>query len=106
MSRSAATPIPAIRPLPVYRSVGRARADAIAFNNANAAAEMPYFFQEIFQLANALDTSGSDPANNPQPLFGGLTYNQALAMDHDGGASGIDKALKDFQLDAIVAPTD
>src|SRR5262249_13082233 len=28
-------------------------ADAIAFNNANAATEMPYFFQEIFQLSQA-----------------------------------------------------
>src|SRR5205807_1681246 len=65
---------------------GKTLADAIAFNNANAATEMPYFFQEIFQLADALDTSGSDPANNPQPLFGGLTYNQALTMDQDGGA--------------------
>ena len=81
-------------------------ADAIAFNNANAATEMPYFFQEIFQFSEAIDTSGSDPANNPQPLFGGLTYNQALAMDHDGGAKGIDAALAQFHLDAIVAPTD
>jgi amidase len=80
-------------------------ADAIAFNDANAATEMPYFFQEIFQFAQAMDTSGPDPGNNPQPIFGGLTYNQALAMDHDAGAS-LDKALSQFNLDAIVAPTD
>jgi amidase len=80
-------------------------ADAIAFNDANAATEMPYFFQEIFQFAQAMDTSGSDPGNNPQPLFGGLTYNQALGMDHDAGAS-LDAALSQFTLDAIVAPTD
>src|SRR5205823_10885333 len=55
---------------------GKTLADAIAFNNANAATEMPYFFQEIFELAEALDTSGPDPGNNPQPIFGGLTYNQ------------------------------
>ncbi|MEP6767192.1 MAG: amidase family protein, partial [Acidobacteriota bacterium] len=30
---------------------GKTLADAIAFNNANAATEMPYFFQEIFELA-------------------------------------------------------
>src|SRR5713226_5737989 len=44
-------------------------ADAIAFNNANAATEMPYFFQEIFELAQSMDTSGPDPGDNPQPIF-------------------------------------
>jgi amidase len=81
-------------------------ADAIAFNNANAAVEMPYFFQEIFQFAQAMDTSGADPGNNPQPIFGGLTYNQALAIDHNAGVNGIDAALSQFHLDAVVAPTD
>jgi amidase len=80
-------------------------ADAIVFNNANAATEMPYFFQEIFQFAQAMDTSGSDPANNPQPIFGGLTYNQALALDHNAGVA-LDNALHDNNLDAVVAPTD
>ncbi len=81
-------------------------ADAIAFNNANASTEMPYFFQEIFQLSEAMDTSGSNPGNNPQPIFGGLTYNQALALDHNAGVNGIDAALSQFGLDAVVAPTD
>jgi len=81
-------------------------ADAIAFNSAHASSEMPYFFQEIFELAQALNTSGSDPGNNPQPLFGGLTYNRALAIDHDAGVNGIDAALSQFHLDAVVAPTD
>ncbi len=81
-------------------------ADAIAFNNANAATEMPYFFQEIFELAQALDTSGPNPGDNPQPIFGGLTYNQALAIDHNAGMNGIDAALSQFNLDAVVAPTD
>jgi amidase len=81
-------------------------ADAIAFNNANASTEMPYFFQEIFQFAQAMDTSGPDPGNNPQPIFGGLTYNQALSIDHNAGVNGIDLALSKFNLDAIVAPTD
>jgi len=81
-------------------------ADAIAFNTVNTATEMPYFFQEIFQLAQSLNTSGSDPANNPQPVFGGLTYNQALALDHNAGVNGIDAALSQFRLDAVVAPTD
>src|SRR5262245_48891759 len=81
-------------------------ADAIAFDNANASTEMPYFFQEIFQLSQAMNTSGADPANNPQPIFGGLTYNQALALDHNAGVNGIDAALSSFTLDAVVAPTD
>src|SRR6184192_1651011 len=58
-------------------------ADAIAFNDAHAASEMPYFFQEIFQFAQSMDTSGPDPANNPQPAFGGMSYNEALKIDHD-----------------------
>ena len=57
-------------------------ADAIAFNDANAATEMPFFFQEIFELAEAMDTSSP---NAPQPIFGGLTYNQALQLDHNAG---------------------
>src|SRR5436305_4003879 len=61
---------------------GKTLADAIVFNNAHATSEMPYFFQEIFELANLMDTSGTDPANNPQPIFtskqfpNGQTYNQ------------------------------
>src|SRR5262249_14667651 len=85
---------------------GKTLADAIAFNNANAATEMPYFFQEIFEFAEAMDTSGATPGDNPQPLFGGLTYNQALQIDHNAGVNGIDLALSQFGLDAVVAPTD
>jgi amidase len=81
-------------------------ADAIAFNSANASTEMPYFFQEIFQLAESMDTSGPNPADNPQAAFNGMTYNQALAFDHNAGANGIDLALSQFHLDAVVAPTD
>jgi amidase len=81
---------------------GKTLADAIAFDDAHAAEEMPFFFQEIFQLAEALETG----AGAPQPIFGGLTYNQALVMDHNGGVNGIDAALRQFDLDAVVAPTD
>jgi len=81
-------------------------ADAIAFNSANASTEMPYFFQEIFQLAESMDISGPHPEDNPQDAFGGMTYNQALAIDHKAGANGIDAALSQFNLDAVVAPTD
>src|SRR5262249_48985271 len=81
---------------------GKTLADAIAFDNANAATEMPYFFQEIFDLAEALETG----ADTPQPIFGGLTYNQALAIDHNAGVNGIDAALSQCTRDAVVAPTD
>jgi amidase len=81
---------------------GKTLTDAIAFNNDNADAEMPFFEQEIFELANGLALG----PNDPQADFGGLTYNQALEIDRLAGVNGIDKALADFNLDAIVAPTD
>jgi amidase len=76
-------------------------ADAIAFNDANASVEMPFFLQEIFDFAQALERG----VDTPQPLFGGLTYNQALTIDHDAGVNGIDAALASFQLHAIATPT-
>jgi amidase len=81
---------------------GKTLADAIAFNNAHADTEMPYFFQEEFDLAESLAPGPDDP----QPAFGGMTYNQALAIDHNAGVNGIDAALSQFHLDAVVAPTD
>ena len=76
-------------------------ADLIAFNNAHAAQELPFFGQEIFELAQ---TFSSDP-NATQPL--GISYNSAIAADKLFGATeGIDKLLTDNNLDAIVAPTD
>ena len=35
-----------------------------------------------------------------------LTYNQALAIDKKSGVDGIDKALSQFHLDAVVSITD
>ena len=81
---------------------GKTLADAIAFNNANAAAEMPFFGQDIFESAQSL----APGVNDPQPAFGGLSYNQALEIDRLAGVNGVDKALAMYQLDAIVAPTD
>ncbi len=76
--------------------------DAIAFNTAHAAQEMPFFGQEIFELAQLFDVT--DP-NALQPL--GLSYNQSLAMDRQFGATeGIDLLLQQNNLQAIVAPTD
>lgn len=82
---------------------GKTLADAIAFNIANASTEMPFFGQEIFELAELIDTSSPDA---PQPVFGGLTYNQALAIDQAAGATnGIDLALSTFNISAFVTPT-
>ncbi|OLC50803.1 MAG: hypothetical protein AUH43_04075 [Acidobacteria bacterium 13_1_40CM_65_14] len=75
--------------------------DLIAFDNANAATEMPFFAQELFDLAAALEPG----ADTPQPIFGGLTYNQALQIDQDAGNNGIDKAVATNHLDAIATPT-
>jgi amidase len=80
---------------------GKTLADAIAFNEAHADVEMPFFGQEIFELAQSLDP-GPDA---PQPAFGGLTYNEALEIDRLAGVNGIDAALSMFGLDAIVTPT-
>lgn len=86
---------------------GKTIADAVAFNNANAAAEMPFWGQEIFEETAAL-LPGAD---TPQPdatflQFPGMTYNQALAIDQSATVNGIDLALSTYHLDAVVAPTD
>jgi amidase len=81
-------------------------ADAIAYNESHVSTEMPYFQQEIFYLAQSMDTSGAHPEDNPQAAFGGMTYKQALAADRNAGINGIDAALDQFDLDAVVAPTD
>jgi amidase len=81
---------------------GGTLADAIAFNNAHADVEMPYFNQDIWDLAESLAPGPDDP----QPAFGGMTYNQALEIDRLAGVNGIDAAISQFQLDAVVSATD
>jgi amidase len=81
---------------------GKTLTDAIAFNPANAEKEMPFFGQEIFELTAAMAPGPDDP----QPDFDNMTYNQALEIDRLSGVNGIDKALADFDLDAVIAPTD
>src|SRR5205807_8843127 len=66
---------------------------AINFNNARASADMPFFNQDIFDLANALEPGTDDP----QPIFGGLTYNEALAIDRNAGINRIDAAISQSQ---------
>ncbi len=81
---------------------GKTLNDAIAFNNAHADVEMPYFNQDIWDL---IATMANGP-DDPQPAFGGMTYNQALAIDQAAGVNGIDAALSQFHLDAVVSATD
>jgi amidase len=69
-------------------------ADLIAFNNAHAKQEMPYFGQDIFLQAQAT-TSLNDPV-----------YLKALEEDHRlSRQEGIDAVMNKYQLDALVMPT-
>ena len=71
--------------------------DLIDFNNAHAKEELPFFGQEIFLLAQAVDL------NDPATI---AAYQAALDNDHHLGRDpGIDAALQQFNLDALVAPT-
>jgi amidase len=81
---------------------GKTLTDAIAFNNAHVNAEQPFFSQDIWDLCDSLLPGPDDP----QPAFDGMTYNQALAIDQAAGVNGIDAALTQFHLDAVVSATD
>jgi amidase len=81
--------------------------DAINFDNNNADAEMPFWGQDIFTEAEALLPGADTPQTDPNlgvPV--GTTYNQALAIDQSAVVNGIDAALAQFHLDAVIAPTD
>ncbi|KAI0826093.1 amidase signature enzyme [Irpex lacteus] len=72
----------------------RSLADLIAFNDANAALEEPPRFEDQSELIESQATTGMN-----------ATYFQALAFDKDLGATrGIDSALKQFDLDALILP--
>jgi amidase len=82
---------------------------AIDFNNAHAAVEMPFFNQDIFDLANSLNTTDPNAPQDPA-LFGAdasghSSYNISLDLDQAAGVS-MDRALKGFNLDAVVTATD
>jgi amidase len=66
----------------------------IDFNNQNAAIEMPFFQQEIFDLAQATNGDETDP-----------TYIQERTTATTAARNAIDSALAANHLDAIVAPT-
>jgi amidase len=81
---------------------GKTLNDAINFDDAHADEEMPFFTQDIWDLTVSLSPGPDDP----QSAFGGMTYNQALAIDQASGVNGIDAALSQFHLDAVVSATD
>jgi amidase len=72
----------------------RSLEDVIAFNEANADREMPYFGQEILIAANEMG-----PLTDPEYLDFKETARR-LSQEE-----GIDRLMEEHQLDAIVAPT-
>ena len=69
-------------------------ADVIAFNQKNAAKEMPWFGQDLF-----LQAQKKGPLISPE-------YLKALEQNHKlTRAEGIDGAMEKNKLDALVAPT-
>jgi amidase len=68
--------------------------DIIAFNEAHAPEEMPYFAQELMVMAEK-----KGPLTDPK-------YRAALAQNHSLSRTlGIDAVMTKFKLDALVAPT-
>src|SRR6266581_7005887 len=81
---------------------------AIDFNNAHAAEEMPFFNQDIFDLAETInpDPNFIDSRFTSAAFPNGMSYNEALTIDHNAGVNGIDAAISQFGLDAVVSATD
>jgi amidase len=71
----------------------RTLADLIAFNAAHCPAELVYYGQEIFELAESTSGDLTDP-----------DYVAARTLATGTARSGIDEALARDDLDAIVAP--
>ncbi|MGQ0839051.1 amidase [Actinokineospora sp.] len=69
-------------------------AGLIEFNRANAAREMPFFAQEVFEQAQATTGDLSDPE-----------YRRVRAAATGAARRGLDEVLGGYRLDAIVAPT-
>ena len=73
----------------------RSLADAIAFNEAHRDREMPYFGQQIFEMAQK-----KGPLTEP-------AYRKALALCRRlSRTDGIDAVMATHRLDALVMPTD
>lgn len=71
----------------------RSLAELIAFNEANAAEEMPLFGQELFEQAEATDGYDEEYRANRQRGF------------EAAGPNGIDRLLAEHNLDALIGPT-
>src|SRR5881397_3378081 len=71
----------------------RTLADLIAFNLAHCPAELVYYGQEIFEIAESTSGDLTDPV-----------YLAARTHARNTARSGIDTALATDDLDAIVAP--
>jgi len=72
----------------------RTLADLIAFNDSEAAREMPFFGQELFEQAE--QTEGLESED----------YRRAVASNRKlAGPEGIDRLLEQFDVDALIAPT-
>jgi amidase len=71
----------------------RTLADLIAFDNSHCPQEMPYYAQEVFDLAEQFPGYPNDPL-----------YVAARTHARTAARSGIDDALARDDLDAIVAP--
>jgi Asp-tRNA(Asn)/Glu-tRNA(Gln) amidotransferase A subunit family amidase len=67
--------------------------ELIAFNQAHADEEMPYFGQEIFEKSQA---------KGPLTETG---YVEALELAQSASRRGIDQLLAEHELDALIAPT-
>ena len=81
---------------------------AIDFNNAHAAEEMPFFNQDIFDLAETInpDPNFIDSRFTSAAFPNGMSYTEALTIDHNAGVNGIDAAISQLGLDAVVSATD
>ena len=71
----------------------RTLADLIAFDNSHCLQEMPYYGQEVFELAEQTSGDLTDPV-----------YVAARTHARNTARAGIDNALARDNLDAIVAP--
>ena len=72
----------------------RTLAELIEFNTANASIELPYFGQEILELALNIGPITDD------------AYREALETSHRlSRTEGIDAVMDEYDLDALVAPT-
>ncbi len=79
---------------PVRRTEMRDLADLIEFNIEHCAEEMTYFGQEIFDMAQAMSGSLTDPA-----YLAARAESVRLA-----GPEGLDRVLDEHDLDVLVSP--